>query len=39
LLHQNYLRNDGAVLMIAGFNGQLSTVIIPLTAILDLPPV
>ncbi|KAA6376302.1 MAG: hypothetical protein EZS28_028172 [Streblomastix strix] len=37
-IHRRYLRNDGAMLMIAGHNGQLSTSILPLTAILDFPP-
>ncbi|KAA6373861.1 MAG: hypothetical protein EZS28_030612 [Streblomastix strix] len=33
-----YMRNDGAVVIIAGHNGQLATAITPLSAILDFPP-
>jgi hypothetical protein len=32
------LRNEGAVLLIAGHNGQLASTIIPLAVILDFPP-
>ncbi|KAA6398068.1 MAG: hypothetical protein EZS28_006409, partial [Streblomastix strix] len=35
---RRYFRNEGAVLMIAGHNGQLATTIAPLAVILDFPP-
>ncbi|KAA6390340.1 MAG: hypothetical protein EZS28_014132, partial [Streblomastix strix] len=35
---RNYLQNDGVILIIAGFNGQLVSAISPLSAILDFPP-
>ncbi|KAA6313147.1 MAG: hypothetical protein EZS28_055806, partial [Streblomastix strix] len=35
---RNYLNNDGAVLMVTGHYGQLSTTIFPLSIILDFPP-
>ncbi|KAA6400614.1 MAG: hypothetical protein EZS28_003855 [Streblomastix strix] len=38
LTKKTYERNEGAVLMIAGIHGQLSTSIIPLSAILDFLP-
>ncbi|KAA6385546.1 MAG: hypothetical protein EZS28_018927, partial [Streblomastix strix] len=35
---QNYKKNDGVVLLIAGQSGQLATSIIPLTVLIDFPP-
>ncbi|KAA6394491.1 MAG: hypothetical protein EZS28_009981, partial [Streblomastix strix] len=35
---RRYFRNEGAVLMIAGHNGQLATTIAPLGVLLDFPP-
>ncbi|KAA6393267.1 MAG: hypothetical protein EZS28_011206 [Streblomastix strix] len=37
-IQRNYLNNEGAVVMIGGYNGQLITTIVPLSAILDFSP-